>query len=144
MELLHFNQLPYTNAEDLPWLNVIRVPQEIYQGMFDIAAAKSYSEQSKWAVMQYLEEWLTQKYPNMYMVASVELSNEDARKLQFKFPGLQYGVYVQLIKRDPANRKYDPSNELNLLVYRGIRNLHSGSDTHGAMREPEPSIDKAH
>lgn len=85
-----------------------------------MAAADNYSRQSKYKVLQFMEEWIKDTYPDYYMAASVELSAKEATDLQHKFPGIEFGVYVQLKRRDIAKQRYNPSptDILDMIVYR--------------------------
>lgn len=76
--------------------NIIKVPQVVYQCMYDIAQIQGATEASKWQVMKVLEEWVEETYPDYRMVASIELSAKEAQEAQRRYPGIGWGIYVKI------------------------------------------------
>ena len=88
--------------EELRAYNIVSVPNMVHQAMYDMAAQKGYSEESKMQVLCLLEQFIEEAYPTMVMAASVELSNEEAIAMQYKVTGIIFGVYVKLSPKNNA------------------------------------------
>jgi len=84
------------HVRDLPGKNIFKVPQVVYQAMYDVALLHQASPESKWKVMHLLEEWVQESYPGWAMVSSVELSLEEAREAERLVEGITFGIYVKI------------------------------------------------
>ena len=79
--------------------NIHKVPQVVYQMVYDMAAADGYSEESKWKVLAAIEDWAEERFPGYTVGASAEFSNKDIEQLSKKISNITFGIYVKLKPR---------------------------------------------
>ena len=102
---------------DLRGLNIIKVPEEDYDAIYDKARYEMRGYNStplfKWIVQYLLERWVEDTYPNHRMVASVELCMVEAEEAQRQVQGITFGIYA---KSAPKQTAIKDNTDLQLLT----------------------------
>lgn len=113
MELQLFSDLPQLEAisvNDLEKYGIIRVPQVVYQIMYDVVQPGMPLEHNQQRIKRVLLDWLADAYPDKVLESFEELSNVDAKNLSGKVKGITFGFYCKLLnKKDEKTNLMLPS-----------------------------------
>ncbi len=114
MELQLFSQLPQLasiSVNDLEKYGIYRVPQVVYQIIFDVVQSGTPIENNQQRIKRVLLDWLAEAHPDKVLESFEELSNVEARNLSEKVQGITFGFYCKLLNKTQNHE------ETNLLPY---------------------------
>lgn len=101
---------PQIPVRDWRKYNIVKVPWEVYQVLYDIALAQGATWNSRRQLMLVLEEWAEDKFPGQTMTASVELSKAEAEELKGTYPGIEWGIYIKIAPISSLSKSIDTCN----------------------------------
>lgn len=94
-----FNEVPSISAHELEKYGIYKVPQIVYQAMFDSVAHYNRFELNQHRIRKVLLGYLEERYPDKVLESFEELTNLDASKLAERIPGITFGFYCKLLEK---------------------------------------------
>ena len=103
--LSNLPQLANISVNDLEKYGIYKVPQVVYQVMFDVVQPGMSIGNNQQRVKRVLEDWLAEAHPDKVLESFEELTNVDARNLSGTIKGITFGFYCKLLNKQ--NEKTD-------------------------------------
>lgn len=93
------SSLPSTPILNLKDYDIHRIPDTVYQIMFDVIDSNMPIANNQARIKKILLEWLADTYPDKELEMFEEITNEQAAILQNRIPGITFGFYIKLLNK---------------------------------------------